>query len=553
LNSPAKAQVFEKILTDSQFNPLPTWCDIVSINQEDSKDVTAQVSVMDEIYRNASLIIVVLNHPDMDTMKPAFEAIYLIGGKTVETSIEWNKVEALAKEGGLVPEYSSRYWTLQESVLAQDVKFLCSCGCSVLDPKEEVRKRSTNPLLPFNYNIYSNGGHTKEITFAEWCSEVRRRRSFLKHSTVVKAISTLDKTFGRIFTTLWNGTKPGTERQVARAVAAELARGKRGCSVLKDQFFATFRVLKLDDIDLRYEEPYEVTAKKFYNGMIKNGMMVPGDFLLNDASVGDSPTNVKLENTWEATWASFLSVPILCSQAKYITTSPESSDLPSLPAKSKPSNTTNGGNMNVKASPSNPAASKSNSQVQKPPPPSSSSNPTNTNTSTTPPTPISSFSFPTEISIPLTDLALTGIFQNLPTSTTCNQHNNNANLKQHKALHCTLNSFETVGPFQCMYRTLQQQQQQSDILLSQHLYILYVLDEACHFEVWIINGQVNKDTGCIATLGAGGRVILDKERKRIVSPVLVLHSEVKQVEENQVPKAVRRVKRGKTPVVLNIV
>ncbi|KAJ3413477.1 hypothetical protein HDV05_007922 [Chytridiales sp. JEL 0842] len=133
LSSPSKAVVLQQVLN----SPENVWLDVASINQQDLGDVAAQVAVMDQIYRNASKIILVLNHePDFVSMKGTYEALKTIGGDRVITSLKWEVVDAISTN--LIPEYASRFWTLQESVLARDVKFLCCCGCGgKLDPLDE--------------------------------------------------------------------------------------------------------------------------------------------------------------------------------------------------------------------------------------------------------------------------------------------------------------------------------------------------------------------------------------------------------------------------------
>jgi hypothetical protein len=171
----------------------------------------------------------------------------------------------------------------------------------------------------------------------------------------------------------------------------------------------------------------------------------------------------------------------------------------------------------------------------------------------------STFTLSLEIAIPMAELAISGILPHLSLSS--QSHNTHPNIKSHKSLHCEVSTFDTPT-WSILYKAApppnQQQQQhqgaegEQQQSLFQHFFALYVLEEACHLEVWVVNKHVTKDS--VAVLGgANGRVVLDKERKRIVSPVIVLHSEVKGVEEKHVPKIVRRVKRGKSPILISIV
>ncbi|KAI1853972.1 hypothetical protein JX266_001113 [Neoarthrinium moseri] len=98
------------------------WVDAICINQDDDSERAAQVSRMDQTYRDATCVSVWLGLPsipsDLFTLHPSSEPI-----NTLEVDMyDWeDSMEDLANR-----PYWSRFWVIQEFLLGQDVELYCS-------------------------------------------------------------------------------------------------------------------------------------------------------------------------------------------------------------------------------------------------------------------------------------------------------------------------------------------------------------------------------------------------------------------------------------------
>ncbi|KAI0423955.1 hypothetical protein F5Y09DRAFT_325745 [Xylaria sp. FL1042] len=95
------------------------WVDAICINQEDIEERNAQVRVMDEIYRNACYVSIWLG---LDPRREIYRD--RVGGpiRTFDTDgfIWCEHAKQLADH-----EYWSRYWVIQECLLARDIQVHC--------------------------------------------------------------------------------------------------------------------------------------------------------------------------------------------------------------------------------------------------------------------------------------------------------------------------------------------------------------------------------------------------------------------------------------------
>ncbi|KAI0512612.1 hypothetical protein F5B22DRAFT_614602 [Xylaria bambusicola] len=92
------------------------WVDAICINQGNIPERNAQVRVMDEIYKNAHCVSIWLGlDPDLEFYKPWIE------GSVMTLDLDsFDKVTRLADH-----EYWSRYWVIQECLLARDIQIHC--------------------------------------------------------------------------------------------------------------------------------------------------------------------------------------------------------------------------------------------------------------------------------------------------------------------------------------------------------------------------------------------------------------------------------------------
>ncbi|KAI1271132.1 hypothetical protein F5Y07DRAFT_35126 [Xylaria sp. FL0933] len=119
------------------------WVDAICINQEDVAERNAQVSVMDEIYKNACYVSIWLGlDPRVELYRDrvhgpirTFDAGNLIWGEYAKKLADH--------------EYWSRYWVIQECLLARDIQV--HCGRSIT-PWEHFREAVS---LDANVDLYT--------------------------------------------------------------------------------------------------------------------------------------------------------------------------------------------------------------------------------------------------------------------------------------------------------------------------------------------------------------------------------------------------------------
>lgn len=99
------------------------WADAICINQDDLGERSAQVVQMGDIYRGAACVVVWLGgaSPDSDLAMDCFELM----GSDWERHWHLSPEQHTAISGLLNRSWWRRLWTVQESVLAQELRFLC--------------------------------------------------------------------------------------------------------------------------------------------------------------------------------------------------------------------------------------------------------------------------------------------------------------------------------------------------------------------------------------------------------------------------------------------
>ncbi|KAI8812020.1 hypothetical protein BJ742DRAFT_794533 [Cladochytrium replicatum] len=140
-----------------QHKTMPMWFDVMSIDQEDNTDVSAQVSIMGNIFSSATHVNVVLDEPDYERFFALHKAVKslqesdlsiaralaqreerLVGKVTdVELMVKFLRIPMLVK---LVIEanYMKRAWTFQEWCLARDVTLFCETRLPIRDYKSSM-------------------------------------------------------------------------------------------------------------------------------------------------------------------------------------------------------------------------------------------------------------------------------------------------------------------------------------------------------------------------------------------------------------------------------
>jgi Heterokaryon incompatibility protein (HET) len=132
------------------------WIDGVCINQDDDREKEAQIPLMGRIYSTAPKVIVWLGEssPKIDEALGAFTALPLTLAEVDSTSPIWDGLSELFGRS-----WFSRIWVVQETVLAQDVNFVC--GHNVVEYEDFMRLArallSTRlvSLLSSNYGVNS--------------------------------------------------------------------------------------------------------------------------------------------------------------------------------------------------------------------------------------------------------------------------------------------------------------------------------------------------------------------------------------------------------------
>ncbi|KAE8451112.1 hypothetical protein EG329_004784 [Mollisiaceae sp. DMI_Dod_QoI] len=115
----------------------PIWIDALSINQEDKQERQEQVGLMSKIYKGARRVLVWLGKDDHYTA-PALEYLKRSKAKPAEIHKDLGMETRMYYEANFTDEefesiicflghrrWFSRLWTIQETVLAQELSFLC--------------------------------------------------------------------------------------------------------------------------------------------------------------------------------------------------------------------------------------------------------------------------------------------------------------------------------------------------------------------------------------------------------------------------------------------
>ena len=131
------------------------WIDAICINQADSKEKSAQVAMMADIYRNASTVAVYLG------VAPTASHLTLNQQIRPQPSVNWSDcMDIIANR-----PYWSRLWIIQEFTLARNLEIIC--GNEIMDEFDfkDMLARATGVDF-YDREMSTAGEYTKR--FEEW-------------------------------------------------------------------------------------------------------------------------------------------------------------------------------------------------------------------------------------------------------------------------------------------------------------------------------------------------------------------------------------------------
>ncbi|KAJ1567144.1 hypothetical protein HK405_006994 [Cladochytrium tenue] len=135
---------------------VPVWLDVMSIDQGDSHDIAAQVSIMGRIFSHADHVDVILNEPDfdrflalheaIDTLEDSAEDIKKLGARPTSLAARSTSDELIYKmlqipwlvKSVMDSVYMSRAWTFQEWLLAKEVTLYSATRKPIHDFKAKL-------------------------------------------------------------------------------------------------------------------------------------------------------------------------------------------------------------------------------------------------------------------------------------------------------------------------------------------------------------------------------------------------------------------------------
>lgn len=232
-----KAEKRRRFTTTTNFTPVMYWVDQICVNQEDISEKNHQVSLMQDIYQTATMVLVWLGVTENATTEAA--AVKFIE-KTVRIDCHsYNDIPTFSAQHGFMNlckrPYWSRMWVVQEIILAKEVcvlsgRYLFSFQKfqSTLDYLESYRSNNSYSEL-YPHSEYSNyirfvegfldGLHGSGAGTMLWTKEILDMHRAANHNITLHLLITLykkqecgdirDKVFG-LLSLLSRNTTHGT-------------------------------------------------------------------------------------------------------------------------------------------------------------------------------------------------------------------------------------------------------------------------------------------------------------------------------------------------------